>query len=381
MTASRAKEINPFIVMEVLEKAQEMEKQGIDVIHLEVGEPDFDIPSCVKEAVCDALNGGLTHYTHSLGDAELRNAIAKQYFDEYGVTVDPSQIVITSGSSPAILMALSVLCEQGDEVIISDPAYACYANFIHYIGAKAVRVPVSSADGFQFHGEDVIAKITKRTKAIMINSPMNPTGNLLSKESLQMMASLEVPIISDEIYHGLVYGEKAHSILEFTNQAFVLNGFSKKYAMTGLRLGYLIAPKQHIRTLQKLQQNLFICASSTAQKGGIAALKNGGSAVDQMVVTYDERRKFLIRRLRQLGFELPMEPTGAFYVFVNARHLSSDSYQLAFDILEKAHVGVTPGIDFGPGGEGYLRFSYANSLERITEGLDRLEIYLQERKK
>lgn len=380
MTASRSKEINPFIVMEVLEKAQAMEKQGIDIIHLEVGEPDFEIPVCVKNAVCEALEGGRTHYTHSLGDPELRQAIAEQYRKEYGVFVDTEQIIVTSGSSPAILMALSVLCEQGDEVIISDPAYACYANFIHYIGAKVVRVPVSASDGFQFHGEDVVAKITERTKAIMINSPMNPTGNLLSQESLKMMAALNVPIISDEIYHGLVYGDKAHSILEFTDQAFVLNGFSKRFAMTGLRLGYLIAPKPYMRTLQKLQQNLFICASSTAQKAGIAALQEGYDDVIQMVVTYDERRKYLIKRLGQLGFTIPVEPTGAFYVFVDASHLSSNSYQLAFDILEKAHVGVTPGIDFGPGGEGYLRFSYANSLDRIKEGLDRLEIYLQNRK-
>ncbi|WP_205461802.1 pyridoxal phosphate-dependent aminotransferase [Mangrovibacterium lignilyticum] len=377
MTASRVKEINPFIVMEVLEKAHAMEKEGKSIIHLEVGEPDFDIPVCVKEAVCNALNGGRTHYTHSLGDPELRQAIADQYQQEYGVTVDPDQIIVTSGSSPAILMALSVLCETGDEVIISDPAYACYDNFIHYIGAKIVRVPVSPLDGFQFHAEDIIAKINERTRAIIINSPMNPTGNLLTDESLQMMASLNVPIISDEIYHGLVYGQKARSILEFTDQAFVLNGFSKRYAMTGLRLGYLIAPKPYIRTLQKIQQNLFICASSTAQRGGIAALKQGAKAVSEMVEVYDERRKFMIQRLRQLGFNIPVEPTGAFYIFVDASHLSSDSYHLAFDILEKAHVGVTPGIDFGPGGEGYLRFSYANSLENITEGLNRLEKYLQ----
>ncbi|WP_372772486.1 pyridoxal phosphate-dependent aminotransferase [Mangrovibacterium sp.] len=381
MTASRVKEINPFIVMEVLERAHAMEKEGMHIIHLEVGEPDFDIPDCVKGAVCDALNEGRTHYTHSLGDPELRQAIAEQYNTEYGVQVDPTQIIITSGSSPAILMALSVLCDQNDEVIISDPAYACYANFIHYIGAKVVRVPVSPHDGFQFHAEDIIERISERTKAIIINSPMNPTGNLLTIESLKMMASLEVPIISDEIYHGLVYEQAAHSILEYTNSAFVVNGFSKRYAMTGLRLGYLIAPKAFIRTLQKMQQNLFICASSTAQRGGIAALNNGGSRVSAMVTVYNERRRYLIQRLIKMGFKIPVEPTGAFYVFVDASHLSLDSYNLAFEILEKAHVGVTPGIDFGPGGEGYLRFSYANSIENIKEGLDRLENFLHNKLK
>lgn len=204
MTATRVKEINPFIVMEVLEKAQQMQQEGISVIHLEVGEPDFDIPPVVKKAVCEALYAGNTHYTHSLGDPELRAAIAKHYQTEYRVSVDPNQIIVTSGSSPAILMALSVLCEEGDEVIISDPAYACYDNFIHYIGAKVVRVPVSAHDGFQFHTEAILPHISERTKAVIINSPMNPTGNLLTEESLQQLAELPVTIISDEIYHGLV---------------------------------------------------------------------------------------------------------------------------------------------------------------------------------
>lgn len=208
---------------------------------------------------------------------------------------------------------------------------------------------------------------------------MNPTGNLLTAESMRQLAALPVPIVSDEIYHGLVYGAKAQSMLEFTDRAFVLNGFSKRFAMTGLRLGYLIAPDQYCRTLQKLQQNLFICASSTAQRAGIAALKNGGQDVEAMRHIYDQRRRYLIGRLRELGFTIPVEPNGAFYVFVDASHLSNDSYRLAFDILEKAHLGVTPGIDFGPGGEGYLRFSYANSLENIREGMNRLADYLRRR--
>jgi aspartate/methionine/tyrosine aminotransferase len=212
----------------------------------------------------------------------------------------------------------------------------------------------------------------------MINSPMNPTGNLLSAETLQAIARFSPAIISDEIYHGLVYEGRAHSILEYTRNAFVLNGFSKLYAMTGLRLGYVIVPEEFVRSMQKLQQNLFICAGSVAQRAGIAALREADADVELMKNIYNERRIYMINRLRELGFRITVEPTGAFYVFVNARHLSSDSYKLAFDILENAHVGVTPGIDFGDNGEGYLRFSYANSLENITEGLNRLEKYIQE---
>ncbi len=378
MTASRLQDISPFIVMEVLEKAAELEKSGKKVIHLEVGEPDFDVPKCIHEATMQALNEGRTHYTHSLGDPELRAQIAAKYLKEYNVKVDPDQIIVTSGSSPAILLILSVLCAAGDEVIISDPSYACYPNFIHYIGANIVRVPVSEHDGFQIHPEPILEKITDKTKALIINSPMNPSGNLLTKESLEQLSKLPVQLISDEIYHGLVYQDKAYSILEFNEDAFVLNGFSKLYAMTGLRLGYVIAPKKYVRPMQKLQQNLFICASSLAQRAGIAALTSADEDVANMRETYNKRRVYMVNRLKELGFKIHKEPSGAFYVFVNASHLSTDSYQLAFDILEKVHVGVTPGIDFGPGGEGFLRFSYANSIENIEEGLNRLGKYLEE---
>ncbi len=381
MITNKAKEITPFIVMEVLEKAAEMESRGIDIIHLEVGEPDFDVPECVSRAAKEAMDEGRTHYTHSLGDPELRNEIAKRYLREYNVTISPDQIIVTSGSSPAILLTLGVLCENGDEVIISDPGYACYENFIKFIGAVPVKVKVYEEDGFQYRPREIEKHITEKTKAILINSPMNPTGNMLSPRVMKEITKLKVPIISDEIYHGLVYGERAHSILEFTGNAFVLNGFSKLFAMTGLRLGYVIAPKECVRPMQKLQQNLFICAGSTVQRAGIAALKNGSRDVIKMTQTYNERRKYLVKRLSQLGFEIKVVPTGAFYVFVNAKHLSNDSYKLAFDILEKAHIGVTPGIDFGENGEGFLRFSYANSIENIKEGMNRLEKYLKDYKK
>jgi aspartate/methionine/tyrosine aminotransferase len=378
MISEKAKNISPFIVMEVLERASVLEKEGKNIIHLEVGEPDFDVPKCVLEASEIALKQSRTHYTHSLGDPELRQEISNMYLKNYGVTISPGQIIVTSGTSPAILMVLQALCNAGDEIILSDPGYACYPNFISLAGAEMVKVPVYEEDGFQYRPENISAAITDRTKAILINSPMNPTGNLLAPETLKAIADLSPYVISDEIYHGLVYDDKAHSILEYTNRAFVLNGFSKLYAMTGLRLGYVIVPEEFVRPIQKLQQNLFICASSVAQRAGIAALREADAEVEHMKNVYNERRKYMIGRLRELGFSISVEPTGAFYIFVNARHLSNDSYKLAFDILENAHVGVTPGIDFGENGEGYLRFSYANSLENIIEGLNRLEKYIQD---
>jgi len=378
MISVKARNITPFIVMEVLERASVLEKQGNHIIHLEVGEPDFDVPSCVKIASEKAMSEGRTHYTHSLGDPELRQEICNNYLKNYGIQVSPEQILVTSGTSPAILLILYALCNPDDEIILSDPGYACYPNFISLSGAKMIKVPVLEEDGFQYRPENICAAITERTKAILINSPMNPTGNLLSAETLQSIAKFSPYIISDEIYHGLVYEDRAHSILEYTRKAFVLNGFSKLYAMTGMRLGYVIAPEEFVRPMQKLQQNLFICAGSVAQRAGLAALREADEDVERMKNIYNERRIYMIRRLRELGFRLTVEPTGAFYVFVNASHLSSDSYKLAFDILEKAHVGVTPGIDFGDNGEGYLRFSYASSLENIIEGLNRLEKYILE---
>ncbi len=380
MISKRTREISPFIVMEVLEKAHAMEQEGIDIIHLEVGEPDFDTPQCIKEAVNKALKDGHTHYTHSLGLLELREAICEYFFKTYQVSIAPDQVIVTSGSSPAIFLMFAALLEKGDQVIISDPHYACYPNFIQFLEGEVIRTPVYEDDGFQYRPEAIQERLTARTKAVLINSPSNPTGTLLSEDRMKAIAELSPCVISDEIYHGLVYEGKERSILEFTDEAFVLNGFSKLYAMTGLRLGYLIAPRPFIRPMQKVQQNFFISANSIVQKAGISALKQAGDDVARMRRTYNDRRKYMITRLKAMGFGLKVEPTGAFYVFVNARHLSNNSYKLAFDILNKAHVGVTPGIDFGQNGEGYLRFSYANSKENIAEGMDRLEKYLAEEK-
>ena len=365
-----------FIVMDVLERANELQREGIDVIHLEVGEPDFDMPECIAQAAIDAHKNGATHYTHSLGDPQLREAISEFYKQEYNVIVDPECIVVTSGSSPAILMALMLLCQVGDEVIMSNPGYPCYRNFALACHAEPICVPLHAECDFQYNIDDIKAKITDRTKAIFVNSPMNPTGTLVSDEVYKELATLNIPIISDEIYHGLVYEGKTSTILEFTDNAFIVNGFSKRFAMTGLRLGYLIAPKKHMRALQILQQNLFICAPSTAQKAGIAALRKANPDVEIMRNIYNERRVFMIKRLKEIGFVIYTEPQGAFYIFCDARKFTNDSYRFAFDVLEKAHVGITPGVDFGTGGEGFVRFSYANSIENIREAMDRLERYL-----
>jgi aspartate/methionine/tyrosine aminotransferase len=377
MISKKSSKIPPFIVMEVMEKAAEMERRGEHVIHLEVGEPDFDTPQCIKDAAIKAIGDGKTHYTHSLGLMELREAIAEYYRYRYKVTICPEQILVTSGTSPAMLLAFFALLESGDKVILSDPHYACYPNFITITDGIPHFIKVFEEDGFQYRPEAIAKGISKKTKAILINSPSNPTGNLLEPERMKEISALKPYIISDEIYHGLVYEGKEHSILEFTDRCFVINGFSKLYAMTGWRLGYIIVPKEFIRPLQKMHQNFFISANAFVQWAGVAALRYAQKDVERMRKTFDERRKFIIPRLRELGFGITVEPTGAFYVLANARKFSKDSFKFAFEILQEAKVGVTPGIDFGKNAEGYLRFSYANSLENIKEGMERIDSYIR----
>jgi aspartate/methionine/tyrosine aminotransferase len=375
----RAQKIPSFIVMDVLERAHELERDGRHVIHLEIGEPDFPTPECICEAADKAIRDGHTHYTHSLGIIELREAICDHYFQNYGVHVVPDQVIVTSGTSPALFMLFSALLEAGDEIIISNPHYPCYPNFAQFLDATPVSVNVYEENSFQFELEDVKKRFSPRTKVILVNSPSNPTGTLLSPERMKEIAGLGYPLISDEIYHGLVYEGKAHSILEFTDNAFVLNGFSKAYAMTGWRLGYIIAPLSFVRPLQKIQQNFFISAGSVSQWAGVAALTKAGPDVERMKSIYNERRIYMIQRLREMGFVLRSEPLGAFYMLVNAKHLSSNSYDLAFEILEEAGVGVSPGIDFGDNAEGFIRISYANSLQNIKEGLKRIDTFIKRR--
>jgi len=380
MISKRAESFTSFIVMDVMAKTEELERKGENVIHLEVGEPDFPTPKVITRAATRALLENKIRYTHALGLLELRQAVCDFYFKEYGVGITPDQVMISTGTSPALLFAMLAILDHGDEVIISNPRYPCYQNFIIAAGGKVKEVQTYPEDGFQYRPKDIKKKLSAKTKAILINSPSNPTGIVMSEEQLQNVAQFNKQyIISDEIYHGLVYKDQAHSILEYTDKAFVINGFSKLYAMTGWRLGYCIFPKQFSKVMQRIHQNFMISANGFIQWAGIAALTKAQKDVAKMVKTYDERRRYMLARLQDIGFVIHVEPTGAFYVFADARRFCKDSYKEAFRITEKAKVGVSPGIDFGSGGEGFLRFSYANSLENIKEGLDRLESYLSKK--
>ncbi|HEV8583602.1 MAG TPA: pyridoxal phosphate-dependent aminotransferase [Methylomirabilota bacterium] len=381
--AKRISEIEPFLAVEVAERAGTLERAGVDVVHLEYGEPDFEAPPVVRDALEKAVKDGRARYTHSLGILELREAIAEHYATTYGVSVSPDQILITPGTSPAMLLLFGHLLDPGDEVVLSNPYYACYPNFIRYADGVPVEVDVTEADRFQYRPDAIAPRLGPRTKAIMVNSPANPTGSVLAPDRMAAIAALAgergVPIVSDEIYHGLTEGGRDRSILEFTDHAFVLNGFSKAFAMTGWRLGWVIAPREHVRALQTLYGNFFISTNEFVQWAGVAALREAAEETVRFRRIFADRRRVMVDGIRHIGLGVGFEPEGAFYVLANARRFCTDSVSFAYEILDRAHVAVTPGRAFGSNAEGYLRFSYASSVERIREGLRRLGAFLAAR--
>ncbi|MBD3179462.1 MAG: aminotransferase class I/II-fold pyridoxal phosphate-dependent enzyme [Candidatus Latescibacteria bacterium] len=378
MMNRKSAEITPFLVMDVLERAMELEEKGKSIVHMEIGEPDFDTPPAIVEAAVSSLRGGETHYTDSRGLPELRKEISRYSAKKYGVDISPDRIFVTMGVSCALLAVLSTLIEQpGDEIIISDPYYPCYPNFIRHLGGVPRLIRTRAEDGFHLKPEQLEKARTGRTRGVIINSPSNPAGTVMPPGDLEAICTTGIPVISDEIYHGLVYGEQEHSALEFTDKAFVLNGFSKLFAMTGWRLGYAATPSKAARETHIILQNLFISPNPFVQRGGIEALSGNHPEIEEMKKRYDSRRKFMLEELSEMGLESEVEPRGAFYIFVNAGHIDKDSYRLAFDILENAGVALAPGIDFGDRGEGYLRISYANSMDNLREGARRLKAYLQ----
>lgn len=381
--ARRIAEIEPFLAVEVGERAGALERDGVDVVHLEFGEPDFEAPLVVREALEKAIKDGRTRYTHSLGIVELRDAIVEHYARTYGVAIERDQVLVTAGTSPAMLLLFGHLLDPGDEVVLSNPYYACYPNFIRYADGVPVEVDVSEDDRFQYRPEAIARRLTRRTRAIIVNSPANPTGSVLAAERMEAIAGLARGggpfVVSDEIYHGLTEGGRDRSMLEFTDRAFVLNGFSKAFAMTGWRLGWVIAPREHTRALQRLYGNFFISTNEFVQWAGVAALREAADETVRFRRIFAERRRVMVDGLRAIGLGVGFEPEGAFYVLANARRFTTDSVRFAFEILDGAHVAVTPGAAFGSNAEGYLRFSYAASPERIREGLRRLGAWLGRR--
>ncbi|HEY5548311.1 MAG TPA: pyridoxal phosphate-dependent aminotransferase [Coriobacteriia bacterium] len=377
--SARAQAVRPFVVMDVVARAKALEAAGRDIVRMDVGDPDLPTPEVITRAAEAAMEAGDTGYTQSMGLPDLRDAVSARFMSKYGVTVDRDDIIVTQGTSPAMLLLFGTLLDPGDEVIISDPCYPAYPNYINFLGGVPVRVPARAEDGFRMRIEEIEAAITPRTRCIMINSPSNPMGTVLPPEDLRAIAELAerrgLYVASDEIYHGLDYEGQDHTILEYTDRAFVLNGFSKLYSMTGWRLGYLVAPRAFVRPAEAIQQNFFLCANHFVQVAGVTALLKADLDVVRMRAVYDERRRFLVPALRSLGLKVDVEPTAAFYVFADAREWGNDSLALTYRLMEEASVAAAPGIDFGPGGEGFLRFGYVTAVERLAEGVERLRLW------
>jgi len=370
-------EMTPFLAMEVMERALVLSAEGRSIASLAVGEPDFDPPAEATAAVLRAIEQGLTRYTESRGLPALRDAIAADCEARRGVSVDPERVVVTTGTSPALSMVLRLLTGPGDEVLLPSPHYACYPNMIRACGATPVMVPTSAQDGYRIDLAAVRAAMTPRTRALLFAAPANPTGAVQPLDVVEGLADLGVPLLSDEIYDGLLYdGARVHSPLSLSDACFVFDGFSKRYAMTGFRLGYAILPEAAVRPMQSMQQNLHISASEFVQYAGIAALQHGEPHVAAMRATLAARRDRLVTGLRSLGLGLPHPPAGAFYALADARRFGDDSLSLAFEWLQEAGVAASPGADFGPLAEGHMRFSFAVSEQTIDTALQRLGDYL-----
>lgn len=383
--AARMRDIQPFHVMELLARARALEAQGRSIIHLEIGEPDFATPPAVVAAAQQALQAGQTHYTPALGLPALREAISAFYRQRHQVEVSSERIVVTPGASGALLLALGVLVDPGDAVLLADPGYPCNKNFVRFLAGAPLSVPVDAASNFQLTARHIEQHWSTQTKAALVASPSNPTGTVVGADELRAIhaavAQRGGSLIVDEIYHGLIYGRQDETALAISDQLFVINSFSKYFCMTGWRLGWLVVPPGYVEAVDKLAQNIFLAAPTVSQHAALAAFAPQTIAeLEQRRAEYRRRRDFLIPALRQLGFEVPCEPQGAFYIYADCSRLTSDSYPFVLDLLDKAGVAVTPGLDFGANlPQRYVRFSYANSLENLMEAVARIGRFLEER--
>lgn len=380
--ARRMAGIQPFHVMALLARARELEAQGRDIVHMEIGEPDFTTPAPVVAVAQRALAEGRTHYTPALGLPELREAIADHYRERHGVEVPARRIVVTPGASGALLLALAVLVDAGERVLMTDPGYPCNRHFVRLVEGEAVTVPVTAADGFQLTPDHVAAHWDARTVAAMVATPSNPTGTVLGCEAMSALAAAVHGrggrLIVDEIYHGLAYERDLPTALGGSDELFVINSFSKYFCMTGWRLGWLVVPEAYVAEVEKLAQNLFIAPPTLSQYAALAAFSEENIAIlEAQRAEFARRRDFLLPALRRLGFQVPVEPRGAFYIYADCSAHTNNSYGLAQDLLEGAGVAVTPGIDFGSfGAAEHMRFAYTTSMERLEDGVRRLGRFL-----
>ena len=377
--AARMAEIEPFHVMDVQNRAHELEAAGRRIVHMEIGQPDFPAPPLVADAAVEAIRTRRLGYTDSTGIPSLRQAISDYYRERLRVAVPPSRIVVTAGASGAFLLALGSLVDPGDEVLMPDPCYPCNRHFVRLFEGRPRAIPVDEGSRYQPTAADVRSSWTRATRGLLLASPSNPTGTSIPRGELRSIIdavrSLGGFTVVDEIYQGLVYDGEASTALDLADDVFVVNSFSKYFCMTGWRLGWIVAPESHVREIEKLAQNAFICPSAPAQYAALAAFRPETLAVlEQRRKEFRRRRDYMVPALRRLGFRIPLMPEGAFYIYAGCEKFSEDSAGFALKVLEEAGVAITPGLDFGSNGpERHVRFAYTRSLEDLELGVESID--------
>jgi aspartate/methionine/tyrosine aminotransferase len=380
--AARTQDITPFYVMELLRRAKQLEAQGRDIIHMEIGEPDFATPPAIMNAGSKRILTGDIKYTSATGLLELREKIAAFYAQRYGVSVPIERIFITPGATGAFLLALGASVNPNDSVLMADPCYPCNSNFVALFGGHTHNIAVTATSNYQLTAEQIRQHWTARSKGVLIASPSNPTGTLITADALQQTIQCTNDLggcfYSDEIYHGLVYGTTANTALQFSDNVFVINSFSKYFGMTGWRVGWLVVPEGFISATEKLAQNIFISTSTDAQYAALAAFDDDTlTELEHRRSEFAARRDFLYDNLLRLGFEIAVKPEGAFYIYANCARFTDDSYAFALALLEAQGVAITPGKDFGNNHpQQHLRFAYTTSIDRMAVAMQRLERFL-----
>ena len=380
--AERLDHIEPFHVMRIITRAMELQSSGVDVVNLAVGEPDFPTPKLVVEAGLRALREDRMKYLPALGSDELRDAISKWYRDRYNIGVPANRVAITTGSSAALLLTMGVLVSPGDEILMADPGYPANRHFVSAMNGRAILIPVGPETNYQLTAGVVAKYWTDRTVGVMVASPSNPTGTSIKQDTLRdihrVVQAKQGTLIVDEIYHGITFGVDACSSLEFADDIFVINSFSKYFAMTGWRLGWAVIPDGFIDSFEKLAQNLFISSPDLAQRAALASFHPDSiRECEAHRANYQEHRDFLLAELRDIGFKVPVEPTGAIYVYADCSKFSNDSFKLCEDLIENAGVAVAPGLDFGVyRANEHIRFSYPKPIPVLAEGVRRIRAHL-----
>lgn len=380
--SQKMEDIAPFYVMDVVNRVKELEKEGRDIVRMEVGEPDFDTAEPIVKAGIDALKNAQTKYTSSLGIIELREKIAEYYWLNHEVNIPVERIMITNGASGALLLAMGVLLNSGDKVILSDPGYPCNRHFVKLFEGEAISVPVGASTGFQLNSNLVEQYHDAGTKAVIVSTPSNPTGTTVEKEQIEKIQNIcdknGSTLIVDEIYHGLIYEEKIPSAVTVSDEIFVINSFSKYFGMTGWRLGWMVVPERYIDAVDRLSQNVFLSAPTISQHAAVEAFNPKTLEIlEERKKILQQRRDYLLPELERIGFKIECVPQGAFYLYADCSKFSNDSYKFCFDLLESAGVAITPGKDFGShNAKKYVRFAYVSSIERLRLGVERLKEYL-----